>query len=106
MRRLGDGSAYLLNSAFRNPNLMENRAIKMNLANEGLEKAREEEEKNVKKRKADADKLWEGPSYLLRLPSLADPLNNIETREERVGSWRNFASSKKKKSKKSNNILG
>ena len=32
----------------------------MNLANEGLEKAKEEEEKNAKKRKADSDKLWEG----------------------------------------------
>ena len=46
------------------------RAIKMNLENEGLEKAREEAEKNAKKRKADEDKLWEGvfPPFCIFLP--------------------------------------
>ncbi|KAL5525960.1 hypothetical protein ACEPAG_7298 [Sanghuangporus baumii] len=64
------------------------KAIKMNLANEGLEAQRQEAEQLAKKRKAEEDKLWE------------------ETREERVGSWRNFATSKKKKKTKANNVLG
>ncbi|EJD06455.1 DnaJ-domain-containing protein [Fomitiporia mediterranea MF3/22] len=65
------------------------KAIKMNLANEGLEAQRQEAEQLAKKRKAEADKVWE------------------ETREERVGSWRNFASgSKKKKQKTKPNVLG
>ena len=45
------------------------RAIKMNLANEGLEARKKEEEVAAKKRKAEEDKAWEGtcsscsPSY-------------------------------------------
>lgn len=33
----------------------------MNLANEGYEAQRKEEEVNLKKRKAEDDKAWEGP---------------------------------------------
>lgn len=36
------------------------RAIKMNLANEGLEARKKEEEVATKKRKAEEDKAWEG----------------------------------------------
>jgi len=65
------------------------KAIKMNLANEGLEARKKEEEVTAKKRKAEDDKVWE------------------ETREQRVGSWRNFAKdSKKKKQKTKVSLLG
>lgn len=36
------------------------RAIKMNLANEGLEAKKKEDEVNQRKRKAEDDKNWEG----------------------------------------------
>lgn len=35
----------------------------MNLANEGLEARKKEEETNAKKRKAEDDKVWEGTFY-------------------------------------------
>ena len=42
------------------------RAIKMNLANEGLEAKKKEDEVNAKKRKAEEDAQWEGmSSYVL-----------------------------------------
>ncbi|EAU85582.1 chaperone regulator [Coprinopsis cinerea okayama7 len=58
------------------------KAIKMNLANEGLEARKKEEEIASKKRKAEEEKAWE------------------DNREERVGSWRNFAATQGKKKKK------
>jgi len=58
------------------------KAIKMNLANEGLEARKKEEEVNLRKRKAEEDKTWE------------------DTREQRVDSWRSFANGKKKKKAK------
>ncbi|KAI5122772.1 hypothetical protein M0805_009854 [Coniferiporia weirii] len=64
------------------------KAIKMNLANEGLEAKRKEDEVVAKKRKAEDEKVWE------------------ETREQRVGSWRNFANTKTKKKKRKVDILG
>ncbi|KAH8099968.1 DnaJ-domain-containing protein [Cristinia sonorae] len=64
------------------------KAIKMNLANEGLEARKKEEEQNAKKRKAEEDANWEA------------------NREQRVGSWRNFASSSKKKKKTKVAVLG
>ncbi|KIJ52595.1 hypothetical protein M422DRAFT_43428 [Sphaerobolus stellatus SS14] len=64
------------------------KAIKMNLANEGLEAKRKEDEVHARKRKAEEEKTWE------------------EGREDRVGSWRSFASLPKKKKKKSTSILG
>ncbi|KAH6913307.1 chaperone regulator [Coprinopsis sp. MPI-PUGE-AT-0042] len=62
--------------------LRRRKAIKLNLANEGLEARKKDEEVATKKRKAEDDKLWE------------------ENREERVGSWRNFAATSGKKKKK------
>ncbi|QRV89497.1 DnaJ domain protein [Ceratobasidium sp. AG-Ba] len=62
------------------------KAVKMNLANEGLEARRKEEEVATKKRKAEEDARWE------------------ENREQRVDSWRSFNSGKKKKKSKMNVI--
>ncbi|TFK21190.1 chaperone regulator [Coprinopsis marcescibilis] len=59
------------------------KAMKMNLANEGLEAKKKEEEVTTKKRKAEEERAWE------------------DNREERVGSWRNFAATSSKKKKKS-----
>ncbi|KZT73678.1 DnaJ-domain-containing protein, partial [Daedalea quercina L-15889] len=64
------------------------KAIKMNLANEGLEAKKKEDEVNAKKRRAEEDAAWE------------------ETREQRVGSWRTFSQSKSKKKKQKIAILG
>lgn len=64
------------------------KAVKMNLANEGLEARKKEEEVNAKKRKAEEEAQWE------------------ENREQRVGNWRNFASHSKKKKKTKVAILG
>ncbi|KJA26410.1 hypothetical protein HYPSUDRAFT_36730 [Hypholoma sublateritium FD-334 SS-4] len=64
------------------------KAIKMNLANEGLEARKKDEEVAQRKRKAEDDKSWE------------------DNREQRVDSWRNFASSSKKKKKTKTVLLG
>ncbi|KIM39946.1 hypothetical protein M413DRAFT_188134 [Hebeloma cylindrosporum] len=64
------------------------KAIKMNLANEGLEARKKDEEVAQRKRKAEDDKSWE------------------DNREQRVDSWRTFASSSKKKKKTKAVILG
>ncbi|KAL4072673.1 hypothetical protein V8B97DRAFT_2006502 [Scleroderma yunnanense] len=64
------------------------KAIKMNLANEGLEARKKEEEVVAKKRKAEEDKAWE------------------ESREQRVDSWRSFTNNSKKKKKQKVAILG
>ncbi|KAH9838496.1 DnaJ-domain-containing protein [Rhodofomes roseus] len=64
------------------------KAIKMNLANEGLEAKKKEDEVTARKRKAEEDAQWE------------------ETREQRVGSWRSFAQGKSKKKKQKVAILG
>ncbi|KAG7089473.1 hypothetical protein E1B28_011155 [Marasmius oreades] len=62
--------------------LRRRKAIKMNLANEGLEARKKDEEVASRKRKAEDEKQWE------------------EGREQRVDSWRSFASTKKKKKAK------
>ncbi|KAH9481603.1 J domain-containing protein spf31 [Psilocybe cubensis] len=64
------------------------KAIKMNLANEGLEARKKDEEVAQRKRKAEEDKNWE------------------DNREQRVDSWRNFANSSKKKKKTKVTVLG
>ncbi|KAF8486132.1 DnaJ-domain-containing protein [Russula ochroleuca] len=64
------------------------RAVKMNLANEGFEARKKEEEVAAKKRKAEDDARWE------------------ETREQRVGSWRTFTNTSKKKKKQKGDVLG
>ncbi|KIK10047.1 hypothetical protein K443DRAFT_620926 [Laccaria amethystina LaAM-08-1] len=58
------------------------KAIKMNLANEGLEARKKDEEVASKKRKAEDDKNWE------------------ENRDQRVDSWRSFSNTNTKKKKK------
>ncbi|TCD69358.1 hypothetical protein EIP91_007914 [Steccherinum ochraceum] len=64
------------------------KAIKMNLANEGLEAKKKEEEVAARKRKAEEDVNWEA------------------NREQRVDTWRSFANSSKKKKKNKVNVLG
>ncbi|KAI0342853.1 DnaJ-domain-containing protein [Trametopsis cervina] len=64
------------------------KAVKMNLANEGLEAKKKEEEQAAKKRKAEEDESWEA------------------NREQRVGSWRNFSNTNKKKKKTKATLLG
>ncbi|KAF9560483.1 DnaJ-domain-containing protein [Agrocybe pediades] len=68
--------------------LRRRKAVKMNLANEGLEARKKDEEIAQRKRKAEEDKSWE------------------DNREQRVDSWRSFANSSKKKKKAKINILG
>jgi len=67
--------------------LRRRRAVKMNLANEGLEAKKKEEEAAKKKRKAEDEVKWE------------------ENRDVRVDSWRAFQQGPKKKKKKAN-VLG
>jgi DnaJ homolog subfamily C member 8 len=76
------------------------KAVKMNLANEGLEARKKEEEVVAKKRKAEEDKQWEGKSLhnLFFIPNCMLILF-LETREQRVDSWRSFAGANKKKKK-------
>jgi len=64
------------------------KAVKMNLANEGLEAKKKEDEVMAKKRKAEEDANWEA------------------NRERRVDSWRTFSKDSKKKKKQKVNILG
>lgn len=75
----------------------------MNLANEGLEAKKKDEEVSAKKRKAEDDKVWEG-MYLLRTffqSRNADSADSApDTREQRVDSWRSFSNTKKKKKTK------
>lgn len=108
MRRSDGESEYvdllslspLLTSAFV-------RAVKMNLANEGLEARKKEEEVTARKRKAEDDARWEGKSSLLSLSTgslIARAV--IENREQRVDSWRNFSNTKNKKKKQKVAILG
>ncbi|KAF7374799.1 J domain-containing protein spf31 [Mycena sanguinolenta] len=68
--------------------LRRRKAIKMNLANEGLEARMKEEEVAGKKRKAEDDKVWE------------------DNREQRVDSWRTFSKDSKKKKKAKVTLLG
>jgi len=68
--------------------LRRRRSIKMNLANEGFEARKKDEEVAERKRKAEDDARWE------------------ENREQRVGSWRNFSNTSKKKKKQKGDVLG
>lgn len=45
------------------------RAVKMNLANEGLEAKKKEEEQSARKRKAEEDAAWEGTHFIKSKPS-------------------------------------
>jgi DnaJ family protein C protein 8 len=68
------------------------RQIKAQMQEEGREQRKEDEEIEARKRKRDHDKKWE------------------DTREERIGSWRDFQKGKKtgdeKKKKKKMKVLG
>lgn len=69
------------------------RQLKARLQEEGREQRKEEEELEARKRKRDNDKKWE------------------DTREERIGSWRDFQKGRKpggdeKKKKKKMKVLG
>jgi DnaJ family protein C protein 8 len=71
----------------------------MNLANEGLEARKKDEEVAAKKRKVEDDKAWEG----MHLPSILDVAISphvTDTREQRVDSWRAFANNASRKKKK------
>jgi hypothetical protein len=59
-----------------------NRAIKMNLANEGLEARKKEEEVSTRKRKAEEDKQWEGSFLLLR--PISGPLTIVANMQRPV----------------------
>jgi DnaJ family protein C protein 8 len=80
----------------------------MNLANEGLEARKKDEEVTQRKRKAEEDKVWEG-EFHFSFPTACieelcetydDYVTSIDTREQRVDSWRSFANGKKKKKSK------
>ena len=79
----------------------------MNLANEGLEAKRKEEETLAKKRKAEEDANWEGMPQWFLLTAGADLWTPAAAnREQRVDSWRSFAKGSKKKKKQKLEILG
>jgi DnaJ homolog subfamily C member 8 len=83
----------------------------MNLANEGLEARKKDEEVAQRKRKAEEDKTWEGTLPLLPMILFLFSLVILrpyfaETREQRVDSWRNFSSTSKKKKKTKTAFLG
>ena len=82
----------------------------MNLANEGFEARKKEEEVTAKKRKAEDDAKWEGEHLVLshspQTLSSSRHVMNSETREQRVGSWRSFTNNSKKKKKQKVNLLG
>lgn len=78
----------------------------MNLANEGLEARKKDEEVAQRKRKAEDDKTWEGMCNLPLADTVSEIFFIIDNREQRVDSWRNFASSSKKKKKTKTVILG
>jgi DnaJ family protein C protein 8 len=89
--------------------LRDNRAIKMNLANEGLEARKKDEEVAQRKRKAEEDKSWEGESKSPFIHNISDEMVHlpfVDNREQRVDSWRSFASSSKKKKKTKTVLLG
>lgn len=79
----------------------------MNLANEGLEARKKEEEVLGKKRKAENDKVWEGMHSLFKGPVGRWTKSSFpDTREQRVDSWRTFSGNKKKKTKTKPVLLG
>ena len=78
----------------------------MNLANEGLEARKKEEEVNAKKRKAEDDAKWEGGYSPNLATQTLSHIGSPENREQRVGNWRSFAAGTKKKKKTKVAILG
>ncbi|KAG6862494.1 hypothetical protein C0995_000041 [Termitomyces sp. Mi166 len=84
------------------------KAIKMNLANEGLEARKKDEEVAAKKRKAQEDKQWEGMPFVvfLRCDCSRSFTFLVDNREQRVDSWRAFTKDTRKKKKAKIAILG
>lgn len=78
----------------------------MNLANEGLEAKKKEEEVMARKRKAEEDASWEGLSLQILSIRYRFIDSTTANREQRVGSWRTFTKDSKKKKKQKVNILG
>jgi DnaJ homolog subfamily C member 8 len=83
----------------------------MNMANEGLEAKKKDDEVAHRKRKAEEDKTWEGTLlssiHTLPLPTFyTSVLYFTETREQRVDSWRSFSNTSKKKKKTKTAFLG
>ena len=76
----------------------------MNLANEGLEARKKEEEVSARKRKAEDDASWEGALFISCVYKRIS--RYTANREQRVGSWRDFAKSTTKKKKKKVEVLG
>jgi hypothetical protein len=70
---------------FKNLTITSRRAVKMNLANEGLEARMKDEEVATKKRKAENDKAWEGMFNLsyLRFGASGTDFNDRATRGAR-----------------------
>ncbi|KAH9002929.1 hypothetical protein EDB86DRAFT_96952 [Lactarius hatsudake] len=81
------------------------RAVKMNLANEGFEARKKEEEVSAKKRKAEEDARWEG-NVLYLVPASLSYSPPTENREQRVDSWRSFSNTSKKKKGRKGAVLG
>jgi DnaJ family protein C protein 8 len=86
--------------------MLDLRAVKMNLANEGFEARKKEEEVAAKKRKAEDDARWEGNVLTVRTCLPGSHARLTETREQRVGSWRTFTNTSKKKKKQKGDVLG
>ncbi|KAG5651362.1 hypothetical protein H0H81_008931 [Sphagnurus paluster] len=82
------------------------KAIKMNLANEGLEARKKDEEVAAKKRKVQEDKQWEGSPSTFILSTMFILMSTEDTREQRVDSWRTFTKDTRKKKKQKVAILG
>jgi DnaJ family protein C protein 8 len=86
---------------------LDRRAIKLNLANEGFEARKKEEEAATKKRKAEDDVKWEGNVFTFHARPMADSHTcSTASREQRVDSWRSFANTSKKKKKQKADVLG
>ena len=76
-------------SSVLNDSFLYIRAVKMNLANEGLEARKKDEEVAQRKRKAEEDKTWEGTllrihslpllTYYISVPILQKHANNVST---------------------------
>lgn len=81
----------------------------MNLANEGLEARKKDEEVASRKRKVQDDKVWEGmftETFLSCVSFHSFTFRYTDSREQRVDSWRSFTKDTRKKKKTKVAILG
>jgi hypothetical protein len=81
MRRFGDEGMLIVSVAlwFFVDGTLDRRSIKMNLANEGFEARKKDEEVSARKRKAEEDARWEGNVLYPVLASLS------YSRQQRTG---------------------